>query len=82
MSDTTERYTERGFRIYAEIADRYGSSVTVQKSSLASEDCVWLFATNRAIRDAAPHLNVMQARVIRDALDEFINEHSQEDDRG
>jgi len=35
------RKTERGFDI-SEFTDRYGQKCSLQKSSLAFEDCVWL----------------------------------------
>lgn len=33
--------TERGFQ-RGEFLDRYGSKCSIQKSSLATEDCLWL----------------------------------------
>jgi len=33
--------TSRGFAI-AEFTDRYGEKCSIQKSSLATEDCIWL----------------------------------------
>lgn len=36
--------TERGLLVYAELTDRYGSVIRVQQSSLATGDCVWIFA--------------------------------------
>lgn len=70
--------TERGFSIYADFTDRYGHRVRVQQSSLATEDCAWIFC-NRGERDPegyepSPHLTVEQARLVRDALSEFIAE--------
>lgn len=41
--------TERGFGIYADFTDRYGHRVRVQQSSLATEDCAWIFC-NRGRR--------------------------------
>ena len=38
--------TPRGFAIYGELADKYGSKVRVQKSSLATDDYVWIFASH------------------------------------
>lgn len=35
------RKTERGFAV-GEFKDRYGVACSIQKSSLASEDCIWL----------------------------------------
>lgn len=43
--------TERGFP-YAEFTDRYGVQCSIQKSSLAFEDCIWL-----GVND--PNLQVM-----------------------
>lgn len=34
-------YTDRGFR-YVEFEDYYGEKCSVQESSLASHDCIWL----------------------------------------
>jgi hypothetical protein len=98
--------TQRGFGIYAEVTDKYGSKVTVQESSLATDDCVWIFASyseagnvsradfvlrhlNDRLRDLnldelaahlgpSPHLNVEQAKQVRDALSEFIREHEED----
>ena len=61
--------TERGFTIYDQFTDRYGNEVSVVESSLATEACCWIFAGK------APHLNVEQAKRVRDALDAFIAEH-------
>lgn len=43
-----EKKTERGFDLM-EFVDRYGSPCSLQKSSLAEEDCVWL-----GVDDPAP----------------------------
>jgi len=37
--------TDRGFP-YAEFTDRYGHTCSIQKSSLATEDCIWLGVNN------------------------------------
>jgi hypothetical protein len=78
--------TERGFAIYVEFVDTYGSNVRVQESSAASEPKVWIFCDRSrgyasddlgGDRQAAtPHLSVEQARCVRDALDEFIKGNS------
>jgi predicted trehalose synthase len=39
-------FTPRGFAAYAEFTDKYGSTVRVQESSLATDDCVWIFASH------------------------------------
>jgi len=44
--------TERGFD-YVEFTDRYGQVSSLQKSSIATEDCIWL-----GIND--PDLNSLQ----------------------
>ena len=67
-------YTDRGFAIYEKITDNRGSEIRVQKSSAADDDYVWIFA-KRGGYDDSPHLNVEQAKLIRDALDEFIKDH-------
>lgn len=68
--------TPRGFGIYAELTDQHGARVRVQESSLATEACVWIFASDDDHGpDATPHLTVEQARTVRDALTEFIDEH-------
>lgn len=69
--------TGRGFGIYAEVTDRYGSRVRVQQSSLAFEDCVWIFADENPdpnYEHPHPHLTVEQAKAVRDGLDQFIRE--------
>jgi len=38
---TTMKKTDRGFAIQ-EFKDRYGAKCSIQKSSLATEDCIWL----------------------------------------
>ncbi|MER7361911.1 hypothetical protein [Nonomuraea wenchangensis] len=81
MPDTSgePRYTQRGFRIYADdIIDSKGSKVSVVQSSSAEDDCVWIFCKNESWANPDPHLNVEQARIVRDALSEFISDHDEE----
>lgn len=47
--------TQRGFSI-AQFTDRYGNKCSLQKSSLATEDCIWFGAD-----DANPQIMVSQA---------------------
>lgn len=66
-------YTPRGFAIYAEFdhSDYEGdkrSLFTVQESSLATERKVWIGKDDRA------HLNEDEARIVRDALSEFLGD--------
>ncbi len=65
--------TERGFVIYDEFTDTYGREVRIQESSHADGDRCWIFTDGSP--GAAPHLDVEQARRVRDALDVFIGEH-------
>lgn len=44
--------TERGF-LKGDFEDRYGHSCSIQESSLATEDCIWL-----GINDADPQILV------------------------
>ena len=66
--------TSRGFEFFADFRDRYGSRVRVQRSSLATEECVWIFADDnqQGIAEPSPHLTVVQAEAVRDALDAFV----------
>jgi hypothetical protein len=67
--------TSRGFAIYDEFTDTEGRTLCVKQSSDAESDCVWLFLTDTDSRPAlSPHLNLDQARRLRDALDTFIHE--------
>lgn len=65
------RTTERGFVIYDEFTDRYGSTIRVQESSLADEPAVWIFHENSDLT-AMPHLTREQATRLRDALGAFL----------
>lgn len=67
------RHTLRGFAMYAEFehCNYRGDApvtVTVQESSLATERKVWLGTEDRL------HLNEEEARIIRDALTEFLGD--------
>jgi hypothetical protein len=48
------RTTERGFSIY-EFKDRYNIPCSLQKSSIATEDCIWL-----GVDDADPKIMASQ----------------------
>lgn len=41
MSEVKMRYTERGFAI-GEFVERNGQECSIQQSSVATEDCIWL----------------------------------------
>jgi hypothetical protein len=94
--------TSRGFTVYAEFTDSYGSRIRVQESSSAEGPRVWVFADHAeppalpekfarrlhgvdldelaAFLEPSPHLDVEQARRLRDALDAFITEHGEDGD--
>ena len=46
------RKTERGFKI-GEFVDRYGARCSIEKSSIATESCIWL---GREVRFGRMHL--------------------------
>lgn len=52
MSKLKLENTERGFG-RAEFKDRYGANCSIQESSLATEDCIWL-----GVNDAVPQMLV------------------------
>lgn len=52
------RKTSRGFN-YIEFEDNYGVNCTLQKSSLASEDCVWF-----GVSEAEPKVLASEAKSI------------------
>ena len=68
----TRSKTDRGFAVYDELTDRYGATISVQESSLATEPCCWIFCTGGT---GTPHLTLDQARRVRDALNVFITEN-------
>jgi hypothetical protein len=78
------KYTQRGFRIYAEIKDAYGAEVDVIESSAAQFEgddrgpWVWIFAKGGEIHnnDGSAHLDLRDAIRVRDALNVFIVENS------
>jgi hypothetical protein len=96
MTELNHSTTERGFAVYDEFTDTYGSKVRVQESSSAEGPRVWIFARhekpdptlNDVIRQQlgrdpadlavmltpSPHLDLEQAKRLRNALDAFIAE--------
>lgn len=62
-------HTIRGFGIYADFTDRYGEHFTVQESSLATEDCVWV-----GVHGQRGHLTVEMAQHVRDALTGWLED--------
>lgn len=54
MADETipnRSVTPRGFGVYDELTDKYGSRVRVQESSLATDRCAWIFASHPVPRE-------------------------------
>jgi hypothetical protein len=47
--------TERGFK-YTEFVDRNGIECSLQKSSLATDDCVWLGANEIGLKRFTPYV--------------------------
>lgn len=45
-----KKHTERGFSLY-EFTDRYGSECSLKKSSLATEDAIWLGSDKMNIQE-------------------------------
>ncbi len=68
MSNAIE-YTERGFGIYADFKDLYGEHFTIQQSSLATEDAVWI-----GVNESRGHLTVEMAQHVRDALTGWLQD--------
>jgi hypothetical protein len=71
----------RGLYDYAKIVDGYGTEITVRQSSAAWPPHVWVFSQRNG-EDGKfhlgrwvghqPHLGVREAKLLRDALDRFI----------
>lgn len=77
MIEPTE--TPRGFHDYADFVDTYGINVRVRESSSAEGPHLWVFtkSTDRPgtpESDGVTHLNVEQAKLLRDAIDYWLNE--------
>lgn len=65
----TKGHTPRGFAIYDEFVDLYGSTVRVQESSLATERAVWVFCSHDA-----PHLDKKMIKRLRRALKDAMRD--------
>lgn len=73
--------TLRGFDVYEEFKDYYGADIRVQKSSLATEDCVWIFTKGGTDNnDGALHLSKSQAIKLMTGLIEWLSEVVEEND--
>jgi hypothetical protein len=73
---TKERkLTSRGFTIYGEFVDCYGSEITVQESSITGDPCCWVYCY-RENKDFTPHLTVPQAKQLIQLLEDFVS-HSE-----
>jgi hypothetical protein len=59
--------TERGFDII-EFLDRYGVECSLQKSSLATEDCIWL-----GVNESRMHLTQGQVKALLPYLQRFVD---------
>jgi hypothetical protein len=67
-----------GLKIYAKLVDRSGTTIRVQRSSLATEPAVRVFGTRDDHHNWPPHLTVEQARQVRDALSQFLRDAGHE----
>lgn len=64
----------RGFRIYTEFKDKYGSDVTVKMASNVNKRC-WIFATQDTPQfktDGAINLDNQQVKRLIKALERFL----------
>ena len=66
----------RGFFQYGELTDTYGATVRVKESSSAEESKVWIVTQGGSVNgnNGAAHLNLEQAKRVRDALEEWIKD--------
>ena len=66
---------ERGFILYEDLTDSYGARVSVKESSNASGHHVWIFVEGGGVdnNNGSAHLDINQAKSIRDALSKFID---------
>lgn len=67
-------YTLLGFEVYDHFKDTKGHDVRVQRSSSEKEDAVWIFCKRGEEYDS-PHLNIEQAKLMINALQEFIDDY-------
>lgn len=77
MADFDFRATNRGF-LLCEFTDRYGAKCSLQESSLATEDCIWLGVDNdhngHEVAYGRMHLTKEMARQLLPLLRYFIRE--------
>ena len=62
--------TQRGFD-YTKFKDKYGNLCSLQKSSLATEDCIWLGIDNPKV-DGRMHLSRDQVAELLPILQKFV----------
>ena len=65
--------TNRGFE-YTKFQDSYNNKIKTQLSSKVTPH-IWIFCKNENSIDDSPHLNIEQAKVLRDVLNGFIKEY-------
>lgn len=73
MDEEEFNFTDRGFRIFAEIKDSYRSKIRIQESSNASYYACWIFCEREGADNPSPHLSVNDAKEVIKALQEFVN---------
>jgi len=81
-----KRYTDRGFRIYAEVKDSGNNTIRVQESSAhvvgeLDGPFVWIFTDlpkGSTEVNPAPHLTLNGAKKVMKALHDFIYENEEQ----
>lgn len=70
--------TSRGFAVYACFKDLYGKQIKIVKSSLATQDAVWIqneieYCDSNATPLGNAHLTRPMAKRVIKALQDFVN---------
>lgn len=66
--------TDRGFTIYGEMRDAWGSRIRVQESSIVGRPHAYVLADNSEMPHPSPHLTVDQAKELIALLQRFIED--------
>lgn len=69
-----KEYNARGFRVIV-FKDLYESDCSLQKSSIATADCIWLGVNrnNQGVNSERMHLNRKQAKLLAKYLNHFAD---------
>lgn len=74
-----ERTTDGGIVVYDKFVDLSGNEVQVEDHGDNDRPTVWIFSFGGDGDDWPMHLDVDQARRVRDALDAFVKENGSND---